>query len=183
MPAEYTYDYAIIRVVPRVERGERINVGVILSCVDVEFLEARIELDEPRLLALDPALDIDAMRANLAIIPARVPRRRRRRPDRRAAAARPFPLAGVAAQHDDPDVAGAHRSDAGSRRGTGEAGRSDGATAAGRQLRVIMRLRSACSASARSHRRRTELFVVITAFRQNPSFGSPNGADAPQRGR
>ena len=33
MPAEYTYDYAIVRVVPRVERGEQINVGVILSCV------------------------------------------------------------------------------------------------------------------------------------------------------
>ena len=70
MPAEYTYDYAIIRLVPRVERGERINVGVILSCVDVEFLEARIELDAPRLLALDPALDLEAIRAGLATIPA-----------------------------------------------------------------------------------------------------------------
>ena len=55
MSAEYTYDYAIVRIVPRVERGERINVGVILSCVDGDFLEARIELDVPRLLALDPA--------------------------------------------------------------------------------------------------------------------------------
>ena len=53
MPAEHTYDYAIIRVVPRVERGELINVGVILSCPDVDFLEARIELDASRLLALD----------------------------------------------------------------------------------------------------------------------------------
>ncbi len=70
MPAEYTYDYAIVRVVPRVERGERINVGVILSCVDEEFLDARIEIDEARLRALDPALDIDAVRANLATIPA-----------------------------------------------------------------------------------------------------------------
>ena len=43
MPAEHTYDYAIVRVVPRVERGEQINVGVILSCVDGDFLEARIE--------------------------------------------------------------------------------------------------------------------------------------------
>jgi len=40
-----TYDYAIIRVVPRVERGEFINVGVILSCPHREFLEARVELD------------------------------------------------------------------------------------------------------------------------------------------
>ena len=70
MPAEYSYDYAIIRVVPRVDRGERINVGVILSCPDVEFLEARIELDEAKLLALDATLDVDAMRANLAAIPA-----------------------------------------------------------------------------------------------------------------
>ena len=70
MPAEYTYDYAIIRVVPRVERGETINVGVVLSCPDVEFLEAGIELDETRLLALDDTLDLDAIRANLATIPA-----------------------------------------------------------------------------------------------------------------
>jgi Protein of unknown function (DUF3037) len=70
VPAEYTYDYAIIRVVPRVERGERINVGVILSCADVEFLDARIELDVPRLLALDPTVDVETMRNNLATIPA-----------------------------------------------------------------------------------------------------------------
>jgi hypothetical protein len=70
MPAEHTYDYAIIRVVPRVERGELINVGVILSCPGVDFLEARIELDPSRLLALDPSLDVEATRANLATIPA-----------------------------------------------------------------------------------------------------------------
>ncbi len=69
MPAEYTYDYAIIRAVPRVEREEMINVGVILSCPDAAFLEARIELDEARLLALDPTLDVDAIRAHLAAIP------------------------------------------------------------------------------------------------------------------
>jgi hypothetical protein len=69
VPGEYTYDYAIVRVVPRVERGERINAGVILSCPDVNYLDARIELDEPRLLALDPNVDMDTMRANLATIP------------------------------------------------------------------------------------------------------------------
>ena len=69
MRAEYTYDYAIIRVVPRVERGESINVGVILSCPDVDFLEARIELDASRLLALDATLDVEATRANLDSIP------------------------------------------------------------------------------------------------------------------
>jgi hypothetical protein len=70
VPADYTYDYAIVRIVPRVERGEQINVGVILSCPDVNYLDARIELDEPRLLALDPTVDLDTMRVNLATIPA-----------------------------------------------------------------------------------------------------------------
>jgi len=70
VPAEYTYDYAIVRVVPRVERGERINVGVVLSCVDDDFLEARIELDPERLRALDATLDVDAVRDSLTTIPA-----------------------------------------------------------------------------------------------------------------
>jgi hypothetical protein len=69
VPAEYTYDYAVIRVVPRVDRGEQMNVGVILSCPDTDFLDARIELDEPVLLALDPGVDLPALRANLEIIP------------------------------------------------------------------------------------------------------------------
>jgi len=63
------YDYAIVRVVPRVEREEFINVGVIVSCQEQDFLDARIELDEARLLALDPTLDIESIRANLASIP------------------------------------------------------------------------------------------------------------------
>jgi hypothetical protein len=67
---DWTYDYAIVRVVPRVERGERINVGVILSCPDADFLDARIELDVPMLLALDPTLDVEAIRLNLDTIPA-----------------------------------------------------------------------------------------------------------------
>jgi hypothetical protein len=69
VPAEHTYDYAVIRVVPRVERGEQINVGVILSCPALDFLDARIELDAAAVLALDPAVDLDAVRANLETIP------------------------------------------------------------------------------------------------------------------
>jgi hypothetical protein len=69
VPVDHTYDYAIIRVVPRVERGEMINVGVIVSCPAVDFLDARIEIDETRLRALDPALDLDEVRAHLAAIP------------------------------------------------------------------------------------------------------------------
>jgi hypothetical protein len=64
-----SYDYAILRVVPRVEREEFINAGVILSCPAQDFLGARIELDERRLLALDATVDLEAVRANLASIP------------------------------------------------------------------------------------------------------------------
>ena len=69
MPAHATYDYAIVRVVPRVERGEFVNAGVILSCAASGFLEARIELDEARLLALDPGVHLASIRAALAAIP------------------------------------------------------------------------------------------------------------------
>lgn len=69
MPDRSTYDYAVVRVVPRVERGEFVNVGVIVSCPRQGFLEARIEVDERRLRALDPAIDLDAVREHLASIP------------------------------------------------------------------------------------------------------------------
>lgn len=64
-----TYDYAIIRVVPKVERAEFVNVGVIVSCQQRDVLLAKIELDERRLLALDPTLDLEAVRTHLAAIP------------------------------------------------------------------------------------------------------------------
>ena len=70
MRAHDTYDYAVIRVVPRVEREEFVNVGIILSCEAGGYLEARIELDATRVLALDPAIDIDALRRHLDTIPA-----------------------------------------------------------------------------------------------------------------
>ena len=69
MPTRSTYDYAIVRVVPRVERGEFINAGVIVSCAATGYLQARVELDEPRLLALDPGADVAGLRAALAAIP------------------------------------------------------------------------------------------------------------------
>ncbi len=49
MPELHTYDYAIVRVVPRVDREEFLNAGAILSCPSLRFLEARIELDSGRL--------------------------------------------------------------------------------------------------------------------------------------
>lgn len=69
-PSRDTYDYAVIRVVPRVEREEFVNVGIILSCPTAKFLEARIELDETRLLALDPRIDLDTVRRHLAAMEA-----------------------------------------------------------------------------------------------------------------
>lgn len=70
MRDHYSYDYAIVRVVPKVERGEFINAGVIVSCPGRDFLEARIELDEPRLVALDATIDLELIRTHLASIPA-----------------------------------------------------------------------------------------------------------------
>lgn len=64
-----TYDYAVIRVVPRVERQEFINVGVIVSCMKVKFLEAQISLDEDRLLALFPSINLEEVRRHLSTIP------------------------------------------------------------------------------------------------------------------
>jgi len=62
------YDYAIVRVVPRVDRGEFVNAGVIVSCQTRDFLAARIELDAPRLLALDPNADLESIRLHLQSI-------------------------------------------------------------------------------------------------------------------
>lgn len=71
MPERCSYDYALVRVVPRVERGECINAGVILFCPERSFLDARVELDEPRLLALMPGLgaaELEEIRTHLADI-------------------------------------------------------------------------------------------------------------------
>ena len=69
MPDHSTYDYAVIRVVPRVEREEFVNVGVIVSCPAAGFLECRIEMDEARVRALDPHVDLESLRRHLDTIP------------------------------------------------------------------------------------------------------------------
>lgn len=69
MPADYAYDYAIVRLTPRVDRGETINVGVILSCPERDYLEARIELDVARIRVFDAGFDIETARAHLDAIP------------------------------------------------------------------------------------------------------------------
>jgi len=65
------FEYAVLRVVPRVERGERINVGVILFCRTRQFLGARIQLDGVRreaVLSLAPSVDLEAILDHLGVI-------------------------------------------------------------------------------------------------------------------
>jgi hypothetical protein len=64
--AQCSYDYAVIRIVPRVERQEFVNAGVILWCQAQDLLTARIELDETRVRMLDASVEIDAIRRHLA---------------------------------------------------------------------------------------------------------------------
>jgi hypothetical protein len=69
MPALASYDYASVRVVPRVDREEFVNAGVILFCLSRDFLAARVHVDELRLRALSPELDIELVRRHLEAIP------------------------------------------------------------------------------------------------------------------
>lgn len=69
MPALSSFDYALVRVVPRVEREEFINAGVILYCLTQRFLDARVMLDPARLLALCPSADVELVQSHLASIP------------------------------------------------------------------------------------------------------------------
>ena len=68
MKKQYSYTYTVLRYVHDVTSGEFVNVGVIVSCPAKGFLEARIELDEQRLKALDATLDIESIRPHLASI-------------------------------------------------------------------------------------------------------------------
>ncbi len=65
MPEPRSFEYAIVRVVPRVERGECLNAGVILWCRPLTWLRAAIELDHGRLLALAPDADLALIEAHL----------------------------------------------------------------------------------------------------------------------
>ena len=65
MQEKRTFEYAVIRVVPRVEREEFLNVGVIVFCKRPAFLDMKYVLDEQRLLAIDPAIDLADVRMHL----------------------------------------------------------------------------------------------------------------------
>ena len=68
MGNDYFYDYAVIRIVPKVDREEFINTGIILSCEEKEFLDARIEINEKRLKALAPDFDLETVKTHLNAI-------------------------------------------------------------------------------------------------------------------
>jgi hypothetical protein len=65
MPEKYLFEYAVIRIVPKVEREEFINVGIILYCKDQKFLQTMYTLNEDRLKALAPKADIPEIKAYL----------------------------------------------------------------------------------------------------------------------
>lgn len=65
----HSFDYALIRVVPRVERGERLNAGAIVYCRALDFLAAEVALDAARLAAFAPATDVDEVARALALYP------------------------------------------------------------------------------------------------------------------
>ena len=64
-----SFEYSVIRVVPRVEREEFLNVGVLLSCPERDFLQAHIELDPQRLQVFAPTLDLKVVEEYLSVIP------------------------------------------------------------------------------------------------------------------
>jgi hypothetical protein len=68
VPARTSFDYSIIRVVPRVDRGELLNAGIVLYCLKRDFLAASVALDQARLLTLWPGTDLDLVRLHLAAI-------------------------------------------------------------------------------------------------------------------
>jgi len=67
--AQRSFDYAVVRVVPRVEREEFQNAGVILYCAEADYLGARVELARERLLAFAPDADIPLIESHLSAIP------------------------------------------------------------------------------------------------------------------
>jgi Protein of unknown function (DUF3037) len=65
----YAFQYAVLRAVPRVDRGEFINIGVIVYCQDLQVLRAAVAIDEVRLRALDPEVDLEAVQTAAYAIP------------------------------------------------------------------------------------------------------------------
>ncbi len=107
MPERCSYDYAVVRVVPSEERAEFINVGIILHAKAHGVLAIRIDLDEARLRAMAPSIDVAMVRAHLEFDAAHQRGWYGHRTHRPTQPVTALPLAGVAAQHRHPDLAGA----------------------------------------------------------------------------
>src|SRR3954468_802933 len=108
-----TFEYAVLRVVPRIERGETLNAGVLVYCRQRDYLGSRVHLDADRLRALDPTADATAITAALQAARAGDPRgaaggcrrllgRRRLRSGGAGGAGLAVPLAHRAAEHRRP---------------------------------------------------------------------------------
>ena len=102
----HLFEYAVIRVMPRVEREEFINVGVIVYCRSLGFLKTLYTLNETRLHALSADLDIDEVRERIQAFEKICAGRRHHRPARYR---RAFPLAYGHTKHHRPIVAGTSR--------------------------------------------------------------------------
>ncbi|MBM7773744.1 hypothetical protein JOD54_003948 [Actinokineospora baliensis] len=64
----HVFEYALLRAVPRQDRGEAMNVGVLLYCASLDYLRCRTHVDPDRLRALDPDLDIDTLATALTLL-------------------------------------------------------------------------------------------------------------------
>ena len=108
----HVFEYALLRVVPRVDRGELMNAGVLLYCRPLDYLGSRVHLDLDRLRALDPAADAEAVLTARSAPP---PTSAAAEPDAGPAGPRgprqPVPLADRPAQHGRPARPGPHRTD------------------------------------------------------------------------
>ncbi len=111
----HPFEYAVIRVVPRIERGEAINAGVLLYCRGLDYLGARVHLDEARLRALDPGADADGIACVLRALETTCgddPSEARRAGTGGGGGPRPpLPAAHRPAQHDGAARPGAHGPD------------------------------------------------------------------------
>ena len=111
MPAREDFQYAIVRVVPHVERGECLNAGVVLFSRRHGFLGARTELDEVALNALAPDCEPAGVRAQLETLERVAAGDAGRRADRRPRSVGALPLADCTVEHDRAVFGGAHRPD------------------------------------------------------------------------
>lgn len=68
MPEQHLFEYAVIRVVPRVEREEFLNAGIVLYCRDRQFLRAKFTIDEPKIRSLCKKIEIEELKEHLDAI-------------------------------------------------------------------------------------------------------------------